>query len=215
MTVLKGIALLVLTALVLVVMGNDLAAILSQYRPEKNLNQEHPGYGRQVFKKCAICHTLEPKRHKVGPSLYCVVDRPKAAFADFRYSKAMLRQSVDEGDGLPLWTFNDLKAYITNPAATVAGGRMPFPGLGTEEDKAIEALTAYLASQCDEQAYQLVKIRTSREKEPKGCAAIILTATLNHCTAVLRTLDEVDTAEADERSFFSCVPKQSLTCRED
>ena len=213
MTGLKWMSGLVAAVLVLVVMGSDLAAVLDQYGPDEKLAADHPRFGRQMFKKCAICHSLVPGEHKVGPSLYCVVNRPKAAFSDYRYSRGMRRQGLDDGAGVPLWTREHLTAYIMDPALTVEGGRMPFPGLGAAAGEAVGALIDHLEAQCDEQAFQLVKITTSLEREPQSCTAIISTATLQQCSAALRTLDETDVTDPQSRSFISCVPKDSLACR--
>jgi cytochrome c2 len=45
--------------------------------------------GETVFKKnCAICHTLEAGKNKIGPSLAGVVDRKAGSVPGFAYSAA-------------------------------------------------------------------------------------------------------------------------------
>jgi len=65
--------------------------------------------GRQVFRKCQACHSLEPGKNSLGPSLANVVGRKSGETADFNYSPAMKGANV-------VWN-----------AATLD---MPFPGNG-------------------------------------------------------------------------------------
>ena len=48
-----------------------------------------PAAGKIVSAKCAICHTFEAGKNKIGPSLAGVVGRHAAALPDFSYSPAM------------------------------------------------------------------------------------------------------------------------------
>jgi len=45
--------------------------------------------GKTAFKKCALCHTTEAGKNKLGPSLFGVVGRKSATLEDFNYSEAM------------------------------------------------------------------------------------------------------------------------------
>src|SRR5689334_4830964 len=51
--------------------------------------QGDPVAGRQVFKKCQACHSLEPGKTILGPSLAGIVGRKSGAEPDFNYSPAM------------------------------------------------------------------------------------------------------------------------------
>ena len=85
--------------------------------------------GRQVFRKCQACHSLEPGRTLVGPSLAGVVGRKSAAEPGFDYSEAMKRANLT-------WTPEVLAQYLSDPQKLVPGNRMPFPGLKSEQDRA-------------------------------------------------------------------------------
>lgn len=85
--------------------------------------------GEKVFKKCAVCHSLEAGKNKVGPSLAGVVGRPAATIEGFKYSDAMKASGI-------VWTEDVLDAYLASPKEIVPGGKMSFPGLKKEDDRA-------------------------------------------------------------------------------
>ena len=94
------------------------------------------GAGRQVFKKCQACHSLEAGKTILGPSLAGIVGRKSASDANFNYSPAM------EQAGLT-WDPPTLDAYLADPAKVVPGNHMPFPGLKTDHDR--DDVIAFLA----------------------------------------------------------------------
>ncbi len=95
--------------------------------------------GEAVFKKtCAVCHTTEDGKNKIGPSLYGVVGRHSGTLPNFQYSEAM--KSADK-----VWDPPNLDVYLTNPRALVAGTKMVFIGLKNEQDR--QNIIAYLAAQ--------------------------------------------------------------------
>ena len=96
--------------------------------------------GAKIFKKCAICHTVQPAKHKIGPSLAGVVGRTAGTIEKYRFSKAM----KDYGAAGNSWTRETLDAYLTKPRAVVKGTRMSFPGLKKEADR--DDVIAYLES---------------------------------------------------------------------
>ncbi len=97
--------------------------------------------GKDVFKQCMACHTVEQGKNKVGPSLFGVVGRPAAAVEGFKYSKPMQEKAA----GGLVWNADNLKAYITAPKEVVPGGTMAFAGLKDAEK--VDNLIAYLSEQ--------------------------------------------------------------------
>lgn len=91
--------------------------------------------GKQVFRKCAMCHSLEPGKTKIGPPLHGVLGRKAGSVKGFRYSKAMKSADV-------VWTADTLDKYLSAPKTFVPGNRMPFPGLKKATERA--DLIAYL-----------------------------------------------------------------------
>ena len=85
--------------------------------------------GRQVFKKCEACHSLEPSRNLVGPSLAGIVGRKAGSESAYDYSPAMKQSGL-------IWSPATLDSYLTDPQKMVPGNKMPFPGLKTDRDRA-------------------------------------------------------------------------------
>jgi cytochrome c len=92
-------------------------------------------HGKQVFQACAACHTEKPDA--LGPSLKGVVGRKSAALDDFRYSGPMRRANLT-------WDDKNLREFLTDPQAKVAGTRMPFGGLTDAKD--VDDVVAYLGT---------------------------------------------------------------------
>ena len=91
--------------------------------------------GKEIFKKCALCHTNEAGKNKIGPSLFGIVGRHSASIANFNYSDAM--KNFDK-----TWDRATLDTYLTNPREVVPGTKMIFPGLKDKADR--DALIDYL-----------------------------------------------------------------------
>src|SRR5262244_3359874 len=91
--------------------------------------------GKVVFKKCALCHTTEAGKNKIGPSLFGIVGRKSATLQNFAYSEAM--KKFDH-----TWDEGTLDEYLTDPRGTVPGTKMIFPGIKdtTERDDVIAYL---------------------------------------------------------------------------
>ncbi len=85
--------------------------------------------GAKIFKKCATCHSIgKGEAAKVGPNLYGVVGRKKAATA-FSYSEAMKAKGG-------VWDSESLNTFITKPKDYISGTKMAFPGLKKPQDRA-------------------------------------------------------------------------------
>jgi cytochrome c len=92
--------------------------------------------GKEVFtKKCAMCHSVEAGKNKMGPSLAGVVGRKAGTAPDYNYSDAM------KGYGKE-WTAETLEPWLTDPKATVPGTKMVFAGLKNKDDR--DNVIAYL-----------------------------------------------------------------------
>jgi cytochrome c len=95
--------------------------------------------GETLFKKnCAICHTLEAGKNKIGPSLAGVVGRKAGSVPGFAYSAA----NKNSGD---IWDAQTLDIYLTDPRRFMPGTKMVFAGLKNPEDR--KALIEYLKEQ--------------------------------------------------------------------
>jgi cytochrome c len=91
--------------------------------------------GKEAFKKCALCHTTEPGKNKIGPSLFGVVGRKAGSLDGFSYSEAM--KNFDH-----TWDAETLETYLADPRAVVPGTKMIFPGIKDKAER--ENVIAYL-----------------------------------------------------------------------
>ncbi|HEY1153609.1 MAG TPA: copper-containing nitrite reductase [Pseudolabrys sp.] len=85
-------------------------------------------HGRQVFKKCQACHSMEPGKNLLGPSLAGIVGTKAGEVPNYTFSNAMKQSGIT-------WTPEKLDAYLLDPQKVVPGNKMPFPGLKTEADR--------------------------------------------------------------------------------
>jgi cytochrome c len=74
------------------------------------------------FQQCAICHSTEPGRHGLGPSLAGVFGAKAGHASGFAYSPAMLESNLT-------WNQATLNRYLTNPMGAVPGTTMAFAGV--------------------------------------------------------------------------------------
>jgi nitrite reductase (NO-forming) len=84
-----------------------------------------------------VCHSLEPGKNILGPSLAGIVGRKAGAEPSYSYSAAMKQENI-------VWDANTLDRYLADPQKMIPGNKMPFPGLKTEQDRA--DVIAYLAA---------------------------------------------------------------------
>ena len=95
--------------------------------------------GEAVFAKCKSCHTIDNGgANGTGPNQWGIVGRKPGSHPGFAYSAAM----TDYGSKNPVWDFERLSVFITNPAKDVPGTKMGFVGLKKSEDRI--NLLAYL-----------------------------------------------------------------------
>jgi cytochrome c len=88
--------------------------------------------GEKIFKKCAACHSVEPGKKKIGPSLHGVIGRTAGTADGYGYSKAMAAYG---GSGV-VWGEDTLEVYLEAPRSVVKGTKMAFPGLKMAADRA-------------------------------------------------------------------------------
>lgn len=113
----------------------DMAAVMSVANPEA---------GKQVFTKCAVCHTAAKNEpNKVGPNLWGIVGAHTARHTEFSYSQAMQNHSKEGGK----WGFEELYRYLYAPKQYIPGTKMAFAGIKNDADRA--NLIAYLRTMAD------------------------------------------------------------------
>jgi cytochrome c2 len=101
-------------------------------------NQHEVQEGEAVFKRtCAICHSNEAGKNKIGPSLFGVVGRVSGTAAGFNYSAAMKDAHIT-------WTAENLEKYLNDPKAVVPGNKMAFAGVKNADQR--KEIIEYLGS---------------------------------------------------------------------
>lgn len=95
--------------------------------------------GQRVFNQCRACHTLEPGKHMLGPSLHGIVGKKAGTVEGFRnYSPALQKSDV-------VWTEENIAKYMMDPKGFIPGNRMVFVGLKRPED--IQNVIAFIKQQ--------------------------------------------------------------------
>jgi cytochrome c len=94
--------------------------------------------GEAIFKRqCAICHSVQPGKNMIGPSLAGVVGRHAGTAPGFKYTQA----NRDSGK---TWDPAALDTYLTDPRATIPGTTMMFAGVKDKQQRT--DLIAYLGT---------------------------------------------------------------------
>ena len=98
--------------------------------------------GRDVFKRCAACHTPEKDgKPGQGPNLWGVLGRDLGTSATFpKYSAAL------KGKG-GKWAFDNLAVYLHDPKGAIPGNQMAF--VGVKDNAELADLLAYLRTLSD------------------------------------------------------------------
>ena len=99
-------------------------------------------HGKNVFKKCAACHSInEGGKNKIGPKLWSVMFRPVGAITDYKYSKALSEYKKN-------WSWEEMNGFLLKPSAWIKGNKMGFAGLKKDEDRA--SILLYLNQNSDD-----------------------------------------------------------------
>ena len=97
-----------------------------------------PAAGKSVFNSvCGICHSVQPGKNMVGPSLAGVVGRKTGEVPGFHYSPA------NQGANIT-WDEATLDKYLQSPRTVMPGTIMTYAGLKDDTKRA--DLIAYLAT---------------------------------------------------------------------
>jgi cytochrome c len=93
--------------------------------------------GAEVFRACAICHSLtEDGDNKAGPSLYKIIDAKVASKVKYNYSEVLLKNTT-------VWTENNIKKlFEIGPNSFFPGTKMPEQRIILESDR--QALVEFL-----------------------------------------------------------------------
>jgi nitrite reductase (NO-forming) len=102
--------------------------------------------GRVAYRNCQACHSLDPGRTLIGPSLAGIFGRHSGSIPNFNYSPAMRKADI-------VWDDKTLDEYLAAPQKVVPGNRMPFPGLRSATDR-----------------YDVIAYLHSRNGQPEGTA---------------------------------------------
>lgn len=97
--------------------------------------------GKKLSKACAACHSFDKGgADGVGPNLWNVLNRGRAAKDGFSYSAGMTAKGGK-------WTYADLNHFLWKPKKFVSDTKMNFIGVKKPEDRA--AVIAWLRTLAD------------------------------------------------------------------
>lgn len=75
-----------------------------------------------AFAQCKACHSVEPGKHGIGPSLAGIWGDKAAAVPGFEFSEAMKESGL-------VWNQSTLDKYLADPRGVVPGTKMAFGGV--------------------------------------------------------------------------------------
>lgn len=92
--------------------------------------------GQALFKaQCGACHSTEPSKNRLAPTVAGIAGRKAGSVAGYAYSPAMKNSNLK-------WDKANLERFLANPRQTVPGTKMMYAG---QKDPAKRsALVAYL-----------------------------------------------------------------------
>lgn len=97
--------------------------------------QGDPQKGQTVFNQCRPCHSLEPNKNGIGPTLHGLFGRKAGTVPGYNYSAAMKNANVT-------WNDDTLRQYLADPHKFIPGDKMAF--VGVKNPQQLEDLIAYL-----------------------------------------------------------------------
>jgi cytochrome c len=101
-------------------------------------NAADPNAGKAVYSSvCSICHSVQPGKNMVGPSLLGIMGRKTGSVPGFHYSPANQNANLT-------WDQATLDKYLQSPRATIPGTLMTYSGIKDDTKRA--DLIAYLAT---------------------------------------------------------------------
>ena len=100
--------------------------------------------GQRLYARCAACHSVDPGRNGIGPSLYGVVGREAGSVPGYSYS------SVNKNSH-KIWNEPTLFQYLESPPMMLPGTKMAFV-MTDPQDRA--DVIAYLTTLRDAPAAQ-------------------------------------------------------------
>jgi cytochrome c len=90
------------------------------------------------FAICAACHeSTAGAKPSLGPNLFGVGGRKAGGVPDYDYSDAIKKSGIT-------WTADTLQAFVLDPAKTIPGNKMDYPG--ASDPAAAKAIADYLMS---------------------------------------------------------------------
>jgi cytochrome c len=85
--------------------------------------------GAAVARRCGACHGFdEGGANRVGPNLWAIMGKPKAASDGYAYSEAL---AAFPGE----WGYEEMNQFLVAPTTYVPGTKMNFAGLRRESDR--------------------------------------------------------------------------------
>jgi cytochrome c len=93
--------------------------------------------GKEVFQRCALCHSVVEGENGVGPSLHGLFGRKAGTVPDYNFSKAMRNSGI-------VWNETALRKFLADPQAAVPGTKMESGAV--DNPAALDDLLAYLKS---------------------------------------------------------------------
>ena len=93
--------------------SSSAAGVQQQNAVDAGGSQGDVAAGRQVFKKCQACHSLEPGKAILGPSLSGIIGRKAGSDPNFSYSPALKKAALT-------WDAATLDTYLLDPQTLVS-----------------------------------------------------------------------------------------------
>jgi cytochrome c len=83
-----------------------------------------------AFSQCRACHTVEPGKNSIGPSLFGIVGSKAGDVPGYSFSPALAQSGI-------VWDPANLDTWLTNPMKMVPGTKMVISQPDPEKRKAI------------------------------------------------------------------------------